>query len=136
MSEAAEVWLEFADRDLQAAQVLSQNSDLWEAACFHFHQAAEKALKAVLLAGGKRAPRIHNLVVLAREAAAVAPDLNAQAQPAARLNPFYLQTRYPVDVEHRVERHQVQEASEAAGSIVAAAHRAVQVARGKDRAHQ
>jgi HEPN domain-containing protein len=53
-------WIAFARRDVQAADVLRHNG-IYEEACFHAQQAAEKALKAFLLHHGQTPPRIHNL---------------------------------------------------------------------------
>jgi HEPN domain-containing protein len=44
-------WIAFARRDVQAAHVLQHNG-IYEEACFHAQQAAEKALKAFLLHNG------------------------------------------------------------------------------------
>ena len=59
-------WLSKARTDLTLASVvLEQGPDMdpW-ACCFHAQQAAEKALKAVLVAQGVEPPFIHNLVAL------------------------------------------------------------------------
>lgn len=55
-----EHWLIHARSDLRAGIVL--RTDEWvlsEKGCFHFQQAAEKALKCVLLAHGVDFPRTH-----------------------------------------------------------------------------
>lgn len=57
------VWLEQAEYDLQAAQV-SKDNDFYEWACFQSEQAAEKALKGVLVHAGWRPPKMHKLAVL------------------------------------------------------------------------
>ncbi len=54
------LWLEQARRDLEAARHLVASRD-WFASVFWCHQAAEKALKALLIASGK-AVRGHNLL--------------------------------------------------------------------------
>jgi HEPN domain-containing protein len=59
-------WLSKARTDLTVALVvLEQGPDMdpW-VGCFHAQQAAEKALKAVLVAQGAEPPFIHNLVAL------------------------------------------------------------------------
>jgi len=125
MSEPGNAWPDYARSDLEAAGMLGQNERVWLLACFHYHQAAEKALKAVLVAGGKRLLRIHNLVVLVREAAALVPDLQVLAGWAERLNPFHLHTRYPVESDHTVQLAELEEASRAATAIVSGASVAV-----------
>src|SRR3972149_5895678 len=59
-------WLSKARTDLAVASVILEkraDMDPW-ACCFHAQQAAEKALKAVLVAQGAEPPFIHNLVAL------------------------------------------------------------------------
>lgn len=57
------VWLKQAEFDFEAAQ-LSMNCNFFEWACFQSEQAVEKALKAVLVRAGWRAPKMHKLAVL------------------------------------------------------------------------
>ena len=65
---------------------------------FCCQQAAEKALKAVVIARtGKLAPRIHNLPRLA-ELAGVALD-PPRLDLLADLSNYYVQTRYPDEIE-------------------------------------
>lgn len=74
-------WRTFADRDLQAARVLSQSEDAEIFAhiiAFHAHQSAEKYLKGLLVVTGEDPPRIHVLPDLLRRAIAHIPDLDSQ----------------------------------------------------------
>ena len=65
---------------------------------FCCQQAVEKALKALIIAQtGKLAPRIHNLPRLA-ELASVKPEA-AQLDLMADLSNFYVQSRYPDEME-------------------------------------
>jgi HEPN domain-containing protein len=57
------VWLKQSEYDLQAAET-SKNNEFYEWACFQSEQAAEKALKAVLVHAGWRPPKMHKLAVL------------------------------------------------------------------------
>lgn len=58
-------WIEKAKRDLRmAAFALSESGRLWDQVCFHAQQAAEKSLKAVLVAMEIEVPRTHDLVFL------------------------------------------------------------------------
>jgi len=59
MSIACE-WLQKARRDIRVAE-LALGEDLYDEVAFHAQQAAEKALKAVLVALGARPPRTHSL---------------------------------------------------------------------------
>ena len=71
-------WLSRARADLRVAVVTLGVADLprW-AAGFHLQQAAEKALKAVLVAHGRTAPRTHDIGLLADLVAEVAQPLRA-----------------------------------------------------------
>ncbi len=55
----------FAEADLRAAQLLSLDSGVpGRISCFHAQQAAEKALKALLVANDIPFRKTHDLVVL------------------------------------------------------------------------
>lgn len=58
-----EVWLAQANHDIEAAH-LSLENGYFEWACFQAEQAAEKALKSVIVYNGKSAPKLHKLGVL------------------------------------------------------------------------
>ncbi|HEX9710749.1 MAG TPA: HEPN domain-containing protein [Candidatus Thermoplasmatota archaeon] len=83
-------WLERAAADLSDARVLLQHGTPG-AAGFHAQQAAEKAIKAVLVERSGRYPRIHDLAVLAREAGAPAEIQKL----CGHLSPAYVAARYP-----------------------------------------
>ena len=92
-------WLSKARTDLVLATVVLERDreglEGW-AAAFHAQQAAEKALKAVLVAVGEDPPRIHNL----RALVAILPSdlkLSASADDLASLTQFASATRYLVD---------------------------------------
>ena len=56
-------WLRRAEKDLRAAEVLL-GEELYEEAAFHAQQAAEKALKALLVAHRVRPPKTHSIEYL------------------------------------------------------------------------
>ncbi|HEY3397077.1 MAG TPA: HEPN domain-containing protein [Armatimonadota bacterium] len=92
--ESAAVWLEFAEVDLAAARKLVE-ADLLAPACFHAQQAAEKALKAYLVAlGESRLPHTHNLTQLARAAAALGGEMIA-GEGVRKLTDYAVEIRYP-----------------------------------------
>jgi HEPN domain-containing protein len=91
--EVADGWLATARQDLRLARQLT--AEMPNVACFHAQQAAEKAVKAGLVAHAGDAARDHAIVALLAEAetfAAVAPALLDRAR---RLDKFYVATRYP-----------------------------------------
>ncbi len=87
-------WFEQALRDLRKAENSLRTED-FDGAAFWAHQAAEKVLKALLLAHGYVA-RTHNLLELARE---VQRELGLDPTPIIddlrELNPHYVIARYP-----------------------------------------
>ena len=57
-------WLRHARSDLLLARTRKTRALLYAHLCFHAQQAAEKALKAVLLAHGIQVPRTHDMAFL------------------------------------------------------------------------
>ncbi|MBE3577175.1 MAG: HEPN domain-containing protein [Limnochordales bacterium] len=65
--DRAKEWIRYAQSDLRAAErLLADDLVLAGISCFHAQQAAEKALKAVLVLYGIDFPRTHDLVLLSR----------------------------------------------------------------------
>ena len=72
-------WLRYARSDFALAEAAPPSGVLLVHLCFHAQQAAEKALKAVLLAHGARVIKTHDvnfLVDLVQQAGAPAPPLS------------------------------------------------------------
>ena len=90
MEEEIKRWLDQAKAELKSAKNAIQYKDYYVAS-FLAQQAAEKALKAVLLHAGKGLVKIHNLVTLGRKADAPSKLLDR----CDRLNTLYIETRYP-----------------------------------------
>lgn len=96
MSESLR-WLRYAREDLRAAERLAQPPDSmpW-VVCFHAQQAAEKALKAVLVLEEIPVPFIHDL----RELRELTPDgwpLGVGRGELERLTEWASAARYPGD---------------------------------------
>ena len=93
MREQTEVWLEYAKRDLSAAEALYAHRR-YAYVLFACQQAIEKTIKAVLVEQTGGLPRkIHDLVTLCREAGiALSPE---QAELLGELTYLYIETRYP-----------------------------------------
>ena len=66
---------------------------LWETHCFHAQQAAEKAIKAVLIAKGVDVPFTHDLDHLLGLVPGLAPP--PSVREAAELTAFAVAARYP-----------------------------------------
>lgn len=98
VAAAAQGWLAYAAADLQAAEVLLGQRDVSaRIACFHAQQAAEKAIKALLIANQIRVQHIHDLVELV---GALPPgtDPGASNPALADLSIWAVEFRYPGDI--------------------------------------
>jgi len=62
MKKGTTEWLEFANRDLEAARILLNSSYLANVVLFHSQQCIEKCLKAYLEENAIRIPKIHSNV--------------------------------------------------------------------------
>jgi len=88
-------WMESARRTLMSARGDLERGD-YNWACFKAHQAAEKALKALLWGVGAPAPGRSLPKLLERVGEALSIELPADVREACvRLNKFYVATRYP-----------------------------------------
>jgi HEPN domain-containing protein len=96
--EVATRWLAYSESDLAVARGVDRPGVLTETLCFHAQQAAEKAVKAVLVAEGAEPPRTHDLEVLL---AAVPGDVPIGFDRAgvAALTVYAVASRYPGDDE-------------------------------------
>ena len=117
-------WLRYAYSDLELARVRRPSKVLFEGLCFHAQQAAEKALKAVLIAKGVPPPKTHNiralLDLLPQEV--IAPQ---EIEDAARLTDYAVISRYPGDFEY-VDEEEYKEAVRSAQGVVLWAERIIQ----------
>lgn len=113
-------WLELAAGDLLVARRIVGDEELppW-AAAFHAQQAAEKALKGVLVAQGIAFERIHDLEALATRLPAPARDA-FDFDELARLTPWAVQGRYGIE-DAGFTRDDVEGLVDAAERVVVAA---------------
>ena len=112
LDSSADDWLGKAREDLQVASHLIAGGH-WAAAAFHAQQAAEKALKAVVIHRSRSLERTHDLVRLANAAKASA----AVTDHATFLTDFYVSARYP-DVGGGVTAQDSDEALGRAAEVV------------------
>jgi len=89
-------WVERARADLRVAELAAADPDLpdWPAG-FHLQQAAEKALKALLIVHGRFPPRTHDLEHLCEAVAALDPSLDGWSDRLLPLADFGVAQRYP-----------------------------------------
>ncbi len=94
--DETQAWLRRARDDLRMAEViLASNDPISHGAAFHAQQAAEKALKALLVAHGRKPPRTHNLGHLLTLAEEVGVSLDHHLDAAASLTDHAVEARYP-----------------------------------------
>lgn len=93
--EEAQRWLIHAKDEFQDANELRLRSRFY-LALFHFQQATEKALKAFLysVAGSEEVFFTHSIYELMQLAKEATPDFE-KVEKAAKLDQYYIPTRYP-----------------------------------------
>ncbi len=87
-------WLRKADSDLKNAELCLAADESLDTACFHCQQAAEKSLKAYLMAGKAKFPFTHDLNRLVDHCSRLDPAFAGLAADALRLTPYAVATRY------------------------------------------
>lgn len=91
-------WIAHAESDLTLGRLGADNpAVLREQACFHAQQAAEKALKAVLISWEIEFPYTHDIKGLLKLAETNGIVIPEDIQQAAMLTPYAVETRYPGD---------------------------------------
>jgi HEPN domain-containing protein len=96
MKRGTKEWLDFADRDLEAARILVENEYVSNAVLFHCQQCVEKCLKALLEENGIPVPHIHNVVKLQSLLKETSPESFLATEDALDLvDAVYIDTRYP-----------------------------------------
>ncbi|MBI2582551.1 HEPN domain-containing protein [Candidatus Woesearchaeota archaeon] len=90
MRKETKNWWEQAKEDLKAAKINYDNK-VYYVASFLSQQAAEKALKALLLELEQKIPKVHDLVFLAKKSQAP----QGLIDQCDELTWVYIETRYP-----------------------------------------
>ena len=95
-AELVRAWVSKAQSDLGTARKLGNGPDAYlDTAIYHCQQAAEKAIKALLVQNDLRFEKTHDLEVLIARATPVAPALAKLLDQADRLTPYAVAYRYP-----------------------------------------
>ena len=113
--DVALAWLRKADSDLANAELCLAAGKALDTACFHCQQAAEKSLKAYLIAKKVEFPLTHDLKRLLDHCSRIDPAFGTLTAAALGLNPFAVVTRY--DDAFWPEPEEVQQALDAARAI-------------------
>lgn len=110
-------WLQNARADLALARIPLPRGVTYEQLCFHAQQAAEKALKAVLLKCGIDFPFTHNMQALL-DLLPKQLTLPLALMEVVDLTPYAVATRYPGEAEP-VTESEYHEAIHIAESVLA-----------------
>lgn len=97
--ELAKQWLAKADNDLlNVDNNLKAEKVPFDTVCFHCQQAAEKMLKAFLVANQKSYPVTHNLLLILEQILPLNPGAERLRDALALLTPYAVEVRYPDEV--------------------------------------
>lgn len=115
-----QAWFDFADDDLGFATtgLDDQQTSFFPQICFHFQQAAEKYLKAYIVAHKLEFKKIHELPTLLQVCEKDNSDFNILKKDCDFLTEFYFEARYPVDLpSSNITREMAERAKESAQKI-------------------
>lgn len=97
-TEIAKQWLAKAESDLlNADNNLKAENVPYDTVCFHCQQAAEKMLKAYLVARGKEYPISHDLLLILERIMSLDPKAEKLRDALIFLMPYAVEVRYPDD---------------------------------------
>lgn len=96
LPEIAAEWLEKAEEDYGFACLSMEGTNFYSQICFHFQQAAEKYLKTFIVANKLHFRAVHNLLELLEICKQNDTHIEELELACRFLNPFYIDTRYPV----------------------------------------
>lgn len=114
---AVRAWLAHAREDWHTVEICMQaKQPPYTSVCFHAQQAAEKYMKALLVARGVVPPRTHDLLQLNALSAKAGADLSDIDRECELLGQYAVEPRYPDMVAPRL----VASAEEAKRAIIAA----------------
>lgn len=102
-ADAAEGWRRKAESDFAVAELCIKSNTGLDAACFHSQQAAEKSIKAWLVAFDIAFPWTHDLRELIASCATREKAFMELLGDAATLTPFAVTMRYDDDIWPSIE---------------------------------
>lgn len=102
-SKVPKDWMRYAQIDFLwgVQQIIFE--EYYEIPCFHLQQAAEKAVKAIIVFHGVEPQRTHSILALLEELEQLQP-VPQHIFEASFLTPFAGRTRYPTGIEYRVTK--------------------------------
>jgi HEPN domain-containing protein len=117
-TDVAKAWLKRARGNFARACQPKPAEGFWEDLCFDAQQAAEKAIKALMIARDLRFPHTHDIGKLLEQLMDDGLDIPAEVAAASSLTEFAVQSRYPGWGEP-VTEGEYREALEAASRVIA-----------------
>ena len=123
--ELAKRWLVRARGSLELAHHPREGNVLWEDLGFNAQQAAEKAIKAVLVSAGVQPPRAHDMATLVRLLQKGGLPVPPNAEGLTFLSAFAVEARYPGAGFQEVTEEDVRRALELATGVVQWAEKVV-----------
>jgi HEPN domain-containing protein len=128
MNQETKEWLDVADTDLGVAKHLMENyyPKPLEVICYHCQQAAEKAIKAIVVSRGTQGglPKLHDLSFLLNQVKNFVHIEEKYYDYADTLTPYGVSVRYPNELF--LEEHHARNAIRYADEIVEWAHSVVE----------
>ena len=112
-----EEWLNKADEDFGFADSVMKESSYFAQICYHFHQSAEKYLKAHIIAYDLEFQKIHDLPVLLKICIQRDAGLQIILDDCKFLNRYYIEARYPVHWPTSYDKDEAEKARLAAENI-------------------
>jgi len=117
-AELVKKWLLKAEEDFgYAALTLEEEFEYFPQICWHFQQAAEKYLKAYIVAFDLEFKKIHDLATLLKICEKKDPSFSRLSENCRYLQKFYIETRYPVVWESKHTKEDALKAQKAAQAI-------------------
>lgn len=111
-------WLNKADEDFQFALLNLQNiQNFYGQICFHFQQAAEKYLKAYIVAYELEFEKIHELTKLLKICITHNPIFIELQEACTFLTDFYISPRYPVPLPIKTTKEKAEIAKQMAEKV-------------------
>lgn len=115
--ELVEEWMRRARSDLAVARMVDEEQIAPEILAFHAQQAAEKALKALLVQRQVEFPRLHVIAPLLKLCQEAGYEGTETLADAVTLTRFAVATRYPGE-EEPVSRQEARQAFELAEQVL------------------
>ncbi|MBA4391895.1 MAG: hypothetical protein C0399_13305 [Syntrophus sp. (in: bacteria)] len=111
-------WIAKGEEDYNFARVnLEEGRNFFAQICFHFQQAAEKYLKAFIVASDLEFRRVHDLGLLLKVCSTKDDSFEDLRETCEFLSAFYIEARYPVYWPTNFSREEAQKALQAAERI-------------------